>query len=123
MPLSYSLFFFYLIFFWVVFAFFHETYLFSISLPFVWSNILFSLKKTKNKKQKQNKRSKTKTFKKLFFSSLAKPLKMLKVVAIFQTEFQTKAKTRSVLRASIINFQFTAQLKIRLSKETYMQTC
>lgn len=48
---------------------------------------------------------------------------MLKVVAIFQTEFQTKAKTRSVLRASIINFQFTAQLKIRLGKETYMQTC
>lgn len=118
MPLSHSLFF-----FSVVFAFFHETYLFSISLPFVWSNILFSLKKTKNKKQKQNKRSKTKTFKKLFFSSLAKPLKMLKVVAIFQTEFQTKAKARSVLRASIINFQFTAQLKIRLSKETYMQTC
>ena len=111
MPLSYSLFF-----VLVVFAFFHETYLFSISLPFVWSNALFSLKKTKNK-------SKTKTFKKLFFSSLAKPLKMLKVVAIFQTEFQTKTKTRSVLRASIINFQFTAQLKIRLSKETYMQTC
>lgn len=45
---------------------------------------------------------------------------MLKVVAIFQTEFETKAKTRSVLRASIINFQFIAQLKIRLSKETYM---
>lgn len=43
---------------------------------------------------------------------------MLKVVAIFQTEFQTKAKARSVLRASIINFQFTAQLKIRLRKHT-----
>lgn len=117
MPLSYSLFFF----------FFGRFCFFSWNL-FILHFFTFRLVKRsvfieKNKKQKQNKRSKTKTFKKLFFSSLAKPLKMLKVVAIFQTEFQTKTKTRSVLRASIINFQFTAQLKIRLSKETYMQTC
>lgn len=86
---------------------------FGQTLCFHWKK-----QKTKAKQTKQNK-----NIQKAFFSSLAKPLKMLKVVAIFQTEFQTKTKTRSVLRASIINFQFTAQLKIRLSKETYMQTC
>ena len=119
MPLSYSLFYFFFgrfcFFSWNLFILHFFTF------RLVKHFVFIEKKKTKNKSKTNE--AKQKHSKSFFFSSLAKPLKMLKVVAIFQTEFQTKAKTRSVLRASIINFQFTAQLKIRLGKETYMQTC
>lgn len=123
MPLSYSLFFFLFNFFLGHFCFFSWNLFILHFFTFRLVKHFVFVEKNKEQKTKAKQTKQNKNIQKAFFSSLAKPLKMLKVVAIFQTEFQTKAKARSVLRASIINFQFTAQLKIRLSKETYMQTC
>lgn len=105
MPLSYSLFYFLFNFFLGRFCFFSWNLFILHFFTFRLVKHFVFIEKNKKQKTKAKQTKQNKNIQKAFFSSLAKPLKMLKVVAIFQTEFQTKAKTKSVLRASIINFQ------------------